>query len=416
MNEATILRNDPFAAVKIPEYRNMMIGRFSFIMGLRMLGTLMGWWVYELTNDPLAIGLIGLTEVIPALTLALYAGHVIDISEKRKLLLKGVAAYLLCGILLLIISTPYFYNHTGKSIVIAGIYITIFFTGIIRAFTGPSFNAIIGQLIPKPILPNAITWNQGTWLSASVMGHASAGFFIAMFKNTGTLIVIVILICAAFFMLAKIYAKPAANTNFNKRTWESVREGLHFVFKTKEVLGALSLDLFAVLFGGAVAMVPVYARDILHVGPIGFGWLNAAADLGSIIMVIALTVFPLKRKQGQTLMFVVAGFGLTIILFGISKVFWISFAALLLSGLLDAISVVIRGTIVQMKTPDEMRGRVMSVNSMFINSSNELGQFESGLAARLMGVVPSVVFGGMMTLLVVAVTWFKAPTLKKMEY
>ncbi len=416
MSEATTLRIDPLAAVKIPEYRNLMTGRFCFIMALRMLGTLVGWWMYELTNDPLAIGLIGLAEVIPALTLALYAGHVIDISEKRKLLLRGVVAYLLCSVILFIISTNYFNSHTGKSFVIAGIYTVIFFTGIIRAFTGPSFNAIIGQMIPKQILPNAITWNQGTWLTASVVGHASAGFCIAIIKNTGTLVVIIILISIGFFMLAKIHAKPAANTNINKRTWESVREGLHFVFKTKEILGALSLDLFAVLFGGAVALVPVYARDILHVGPIGFGWLNAAADLGSIIMVIMLTLFPLKGKQGQTLLIVVALFGLSIILFGISKVFWISFAALLLSGLLDAISVVIRGTIVQMKTPDEMRGRVMSVNSMFINSSNELGQFESGLAARLMGVVPSVIFGGTMTLLVVAITWFKAPSLKKMEY
>jgi MFS family permease len=348
--------------------------------------------------------------------MALYAGHVIDISEKRKLLLKGVVAYLLCAVILLIISTSLFYNYSGKRIVIAGIYIIIFFTGIVRAFTGPSFNAIIGQMVPKTILPNAITWNQGTWLSASVVGHAGAGFCIALFKNTGTLIIITILICAAFFIISKIHAKPSPNTKTNKRTLESVREGLDFVFRTKEVLGALSLDLFAVLFGGAVALVPVYARDILHVGPIGFGWLNAAADLGSIIMVIALTLFPLKRKQGKILMMVVAGFGLSIILFGISKIFWISFAALLLSGLLDAISVVIRGTIVQMKTPDEMRGRVMSVNSMFINSSNELGQFESGLAARLMGVVPSVVFGGVMTLLVVAVTWFKAPTLRKMKY
>lgn len=372
--------------------------------------------MYELTNDPLAIGLIGLTEVIPALTLALYAGHVIDISEKRKLLLKGVAAYFGCGFILLFISTSFFSAHAAKAVVIGGIYTIIFITGILRAFTGPSFNAIIGQMVPKDVLPNAITWNQATWLSASVVGHAGAGFCIALIKNTGTLGVIVTLIVVAFFMLSKMYAKPAASANINKRTWESVKEGVNFVFKTKEVLGALSLDLFAVLFGGAVAMVPVYARDILHVGPIGFGWLNAASDMGSIIMVVALTMFPLRKKQGQKLMFVVAGFGISIIVFGISKIFWISFAALLVSGLLDAISVVVRGTIVQMKTPDEMRGRVMSVNSMFINSSNELGQFESGLTARLMHVIPSVVFGGTMTLLVVIITWFKAPTLRKMEY
>lgn len=394
----------------------MLIGRFCFVMALRMLSTLVGWWMYELTSAPFAIGLIGLAEVIPALSLALYAGHVIDISEKRKLLLKGISAYILCGSTLLFLSTKYFNNHNPKAFVVAGIYTVIFISGIVRAFSGPVFGAILGQMVPREILPNAITWNQGTYLSASVLGHATAGFCIAFLKNTGTLVVIVALMLIALFMLSKLAPKPAAAVVGDKRTWESVREGLHFVFSTKEVLGALSLDLFAVLFGGAVAMVPVYARDILHVGPIGFGWLNGATDMGSIIMVIALTIFPLKAKQGRKLLFVVAGFGICIIVFGLSKIFWISFAALVVSGLLDAISVVVRGTIVQMKTPDEMRGRVMSVNSMFINSSNELGQFESGLAAKLLGVIPSVVFGGMMTILVVLVTWFKAPTLRKMEY
>lgn len=416
LTETLTYKNNPLASVQIPEYRNMLIGRFCFVMALRMLSTLVGWWMYELTRAPFAIGLIGLAEVIPALSLALYAGHVIDVSEKRKLLLKGILAYIMAGVILLFLSTRYFSNHSSKAIVVGGIYTIIFITGIIRAFSGPVFGAILGQMIPREILPNAITWNQGTYLSASVTGHATAGFCIAFFKNTGTLVVIVALMLIALFMLFKLSPKPPAALDSDKRTWDSVREGLSFVFSTKELLGALSLDLFAVLFGGAVAMVPVYARDILHVGPIGFGWLNGATDLGSIIMVVALTIFPLKAKQGRKLLFVVAGFGVCIIVFGLSKIFWISFAALLVSGLLDAISVVVRGTIVQMKTPDEMRGRVMSVNSMFINSSNELGQFESGLTAKLFGVVPSVVFGGVMTILVVVVTWFKAPTLRKMQY
>jgi MFS family permease len=210
--------------------------------------------------------------------------------------------------------------------------------------------------------------------------------------------------------------KPPLNEKGEKKTIESVKEGLRFVFSTKEVLGALSLDLFAVLFGGAVAMIPVFAKDILKTGPVGFGWLNAAADIGSILVVIGLTLFPLKKQQGKKLLFAVAGFGICIILFGISQWYWLSFTVLLLSGLLDGISMVIRGTILQLKTPDHMRGRVMSVNSMFINSSNELGQFESGVASKLMGVVPSVVFGGSMTLLVVVITWIKAPSLRKMEY
>jgi hypothetical protein len=195
-----------------------------------------------------------------------------------------------------------------------------------------------------------------------------------------------------------------------------VKEGLRYVFKTKELLGAMSLDLFAVLFGGAVALIPVFASDILKVGPIGFGWLNAATDIGSVASILTMTIFPLKGKQGKILMFAVAGFGLCIITFGLSQVFWLSFAALLVSGTLDGISVVVRGTILQLKTPDELRGRVSSVSSMFISSSNELGLFESGVAAKILGVVPSVIFGGCMTLGVVIFTWFKAPSLRKMEY
>ncbi|HAN39095.1 MAG TPA: MFS transporter, partial [Chitinophagaceae bacterium] len=195
-----------------------------------------------------------------------------------------------------------------------------------------------------------------------------------------------------------------------------VKEGLQFVFRTKEVLGALSLDLFAVLLGGAVAMVPVFAKDILLVGPTGFGWLNAASDLGAGASVVLLTFFPMRQQQGKKLFFAVAGFGICIIIFALSKVFWLSFVALLVSGLMDGISVVVRGTILQLKTPDDKRGRVMSVNSMFINSSNELGQFESGVMARWLGVVPSVVFGGCATIAVVIFTWFKAPALRQMEY
>lgn len=204
--------------------------------------------------------------------------------------------------------------------------------------------------------------------------------------------------------------------NSEKKTWDSILDGLRFVYRTREVLGAMALDLFAVLFGGAVAMIPVYARDILKIGPIGFGWLNAASDVGSICTILSMTLRPLRRRQGLTLMYAVAGFGVCIIVFGLSRWYLLSYLALLVSGMLDGVSVVVRGTILQLKTPDAMRGRVSSVNSMFINSSNELGQFESGVMARLLGVVPSVVFGGCMTIGVVVFTWFKAPNLRKMEY
>jgi MFS family permease len=216
--------------------------------------------------------------------------------------------------------------------------------------------------------------------------------------------------------MSRIPKLPPHEIAKDKETLESVKEGIRFVFTTKEVLGALSLDLFAVLFGGAVAMIPVFAKDILKVGPIGFGWLNAAADIGSIIIIFLITIFPSHKNQGKKLLVAVAGFGICIIVFALSKTFWISFTALLVSGILDGFSMIVRGTIVQLKTPNHMRGRVMSVNSMFINSSNELGQFESGLAAKAMGVIPSVVFGGTMTIIVVLTTWWKAPALREMEY
>jgi MFS family permease len=406
----------PYASVRIPEFRSLLIGRFLFIMGLRMLGTLVGWWIYNLTNAPFAIGIVGLSEFIPAVSFALYAGHVIDISEKRKLLLRGVVLYFLAAFLLLLLSTSFTSKHLQNHSIALCIYAIIFCTGIIRSFAGPIFNVLLAQIVPKSTLQNATTWNQGTWLSASVSGHAIGGFLIALVGNTGTLTVIALLIVAAFIALVQLKPKPSLNEPGEQKTMDSVREGLRFVFQTKELLGAISLDLFAVLFGGAVAMVPVYARDILRVGPQGFGFLNGASDMGSICIVIALTFFPIRRQQGRKLLFAVAGFGTCIIIFGLSKLFWLSFGALMLSGMLDGISVVTRGTIMQLKTPDHMRGRVMSVNSMFINSSNELGQFESGVAAKLLGVVPSVVFGGCMTWLVVIITWLKAPSLRKMEY
>lgn len=408
--------NDPFAAVRIPEYKNLVLGRFCFIMSLRMMGTLVGWWVYELTNDPLAIGLIGLSEVVPALSMALYSGHVIDISEKRKLLLKSVFFYICTAGLLLFLSTPLIHDTVDKKNITYCIYAVIFCTGIIRSFAGPSFSALIATIVPRQFLQNATTWSQGSWLAASVTGHALGGFLIALFGIMGTLIVICCLMITSFFILMRLKPKPVIKQNGEKRTWESMKEGLRFVFKTKELLGAFSLDMFAVFFGGVQAMVPVYAKDILKIGPMGFGWLNAAIDIGAITVVVLLTISPIKNAQGKKLLLAVAGFGVCVILFALSKWFILSFFALMIAGMLDGISVVVRGTVMQLKTPDHMRGRVSSVSSMFVNSSNELGQFESGVAARMLGVVPSVVFGGCMTLAVVIITWIKAPTLRKFEY
>ena len=409
------INKNPYSVFRIPEFTHFIIGRCLYIMGIRMTGTVIGWWMYLLTNSKLALGLVGLSEVIPALSLALYAGHHIDSNEKRKLLLRCILSYTGCILLLIFLSTNYSHHTLNRWTIAALICVVIGLTGAIRAFSGPTFSALISQIVSKEDLPAAASISSATWLIASIFGHASAGFLIAFIGINHSFMVVLLLVAGGYFFLSKLSVKPVFVT-VKSKTWQSVKEGLSYVFKTKEILGALSLDLFAVLFGGAVALVPVFAKDILNIGPIGFGWLNAATDIGSIITVTFLTIRPLRRNQGRILFYAVAGFGICIILFAISKVFWLSFAALLISGCMDGVSVIVRSTILQLKTPDELRGRVMSVNSMFINSSNELGQFESGVAAKLMGTVTSVVLGGCMTLAIVVFTWFKAPSLRKMEY
>lgn len=414
MNKSEDSKN-PYAPLKMKEFRFFIAGRFLFIMGLRMTGTVIGWWMYILTESPLALGLVGLSEVIPALSLALYAGHHIDKSEKRKLLLTCVLCYIVCIGLLVFLSSSFTLQQFDKWTIAACICGVIAATGAIRAFSGPTFSSMIAQIVPEQLLPSAASISSATWLTGSIAGHAVGGILIGYVGIHATFWIILSFVITGFFLLRNLSVKPILNKAASK-TWQSVKEGIDYVFKTKELLGAMTLDLFAVLFGGAVALVPIFAKDILKVGPEGFGWLNAATDMGSIIMVTILTIYPLKRKQGKVLFFVVAGFGACIILFALSELYWLSFFALMLSGCMDGTSVIIRGTILQLKTPPELRGRVMSVSSMFINSSNELGQFESGVAAKLMGTVNSVIFGGCMTIAVTVFTWFKAPSLRKMEY
>ncbi len=382
-----------------------------------MLATLMGWWIYQLTKDPFAIGLIGLSEVIPAVSTALYAGHVIDNSEKKRLLLICNYAYVF---LISLLAIPAFFGHQflhfSNLQISYFIYAVIFFTGFCRAFIGPIVPSMIPKIVSRDQLPNAITLNQGTFLTASVFGHALGGFLIHWIDISGTILVVVGLMLFSSLFFWQLNQHPSENSDVKMGVVKSMKEGIAYIYKTKEILGALCLDMFAVLFGGAVAMIPVFATDILKVGAEGFGLLNAASDLGSMCIILTLAFFPLTKNQGKILLIAVAGFGLCIIGFGLSKLYWLSFFLLVFSGMLDGISVVIRGTIVQLKTPDYIRGRVLSVNSIFIMSSNEMGQFESGVAAKLLGVVRSVVFGGTMTVLISLLVASKVPKLRKMNY
>lgn len=413
----SVSRLESLAPFREKEFRQYISFRVIYIMALRMVATVVGYKLFQLTKSSFAIGMVGLAEFIPVFSLALYAGHVIDKSDKRTLLLRGVIGYAVCvGGLILITSAGISEHFTTKGLEWM-FYFIIFLTGLLRAFTGPTTHAIIAQLVPRQMLPFAANISSSSWLIASIFGHATAGFFIAWFGVNTTLYVILGYVIISIFLLAGVKPKPALLKNAAGRgTWESVKEGLSYVFKNKILLGAISLDLFAVLFGGAQALIPEFADTILKVGPIGFGWLNAAIDIGSVLMIVTLTLFPMRQKQGYKLLFAVAGFGAFIIIFGISKIYWISFVSLLIAGMLDGISVLVRGTVLQLTTPDEMRGRVSSVNSMFINSSNELGMFESGFTSRIFGTAPSVIFGGTMTLIVVIVTWLKAPKLRKFKY
>lgn len=398
-----------------PEFSWFITARILFIAGLRMTPVLLGWRLYELTDSKLALGVLGLAEVIPAITLALPAGVKVDRSNKHRLISFCMVLYFFIMLGLLIVTSSWMQTNFSRNIIEWSIYGLVFCTGAVRAFTGSAFNAFLAQLVPQESLVKAISVNSMVWLIAAVAGPAIAGVLMGYTNITIAFIPVCALVGIAFILFQKVKPKPVSWQGSSK-TWEGVKEGLRFVFHNKALLGAMSLDMFAVLFGGAVALLPAFATDILHVGPIGLGWLVAATYLGNFLAIAWLTTHPLKKKQGQTLLYVVAGFGVCILIFALSQNFWLSFAALLVSGLFDGVSVIIRGTVLQIFVPDEMRGRVSSVNSIFINSSNELGQFESGVAATALGTVPSVIFGGCMTLLVVVVTWFKAPGLRKFEY
>jgi len=398
------------------EFTWFVLARILFIAGLRMTPVLLGWRLYQVTGSKLSLGILGLSEVISAISFALPAGVKVDRSNKHKLISTCIIIYFFLMLGLLVVTSHWFFSFSSKTIVAWSIYALLFVTGAVRAYAGSAFNSFLAQLVPLENLVRAVSYNSMVWLLAAVAGPAMAGLLLGYTNITIAFVPVCLFILIAFFVFQKISPKPVSWKQGESKTWEAVKEGLRFVFQQKALLGAMSLDMFAVLFGGAVALLPVFAKDILHVGPQGLGWLVAATYLGNFIAIALLTTRPLKNRQGNILLYVVAGFGICILIFALSKSFWLSFAALFVSGLFDGVSVIIRGTIVQLFVPDNMRGRISSVNSIFINSSNELGQFESGVAASLLGTVPSVIFGGCMTLLVVIFTWFKAPTLRKFEY
>ena len=406
---------DPYAALRFKEFNFFLIIRFILVFGWSMQFIIVEWEVYSLTKDPLSLGLIGLVEVVPAISMALFAGHIVDQREKKMLFFQCIIAFLLVATGYYFITSPYVYEKYENSQILVGIYVLVFLGGFIRAFIGPTIFSLVALIVPKRVYPNAATWSSSTWQLAIVLGPAFAGFSIAWIGVHNSMGIVLATIVIGLFLISFIKKKPILNPKIGEPIFKSLKAGLNFVYKTKAILVALTLDMVAVLFGGAIALLPIYAQDILNVGSEGFGILRAAPAVGSVLMMIASAHIPLTKNAGKKLLYAIFCFGISIIVFGISDIFWLSVFALFMYGLTDGVSMIIRQTILQLKTPDEFRGRVASVNSIFVGSSNELGAFESGATAKLMGTVPAVVFGGVMTILTVGFTAIKSPNFRKLD-
>ncbi|OXA87376.1 MFS transporter [Flavobacterium hercynium] len=408
-------KRDPYQALRYKEFNVFLLLRFAMVFAWSMQFIVIEWEVYSITKNPLSLGLIGLMEVIPAVSMALFAGHMVDQREKKGLLIKCILGFSVISFGLFLLTWPRVVSGLTTNAILYSIYFLVFLGGLVRAFLGPTIFSLLSLIVPKKVYPNAATWSSSVSQIGSVLGPAIAGFSINFIGVHWSMCSVFACSLFALIALSQISTKPILNPKIGEPVMESLKEGLKFVFNNKTILGVLSLDMVAVLFGGAVALLPIFAQDILKVGPQGFGILRAAPAIGAFLTMIISAYVPLYRKAGMKLLGAIFVFGLSIILFGVSTIFWLSVAALFLSGLADGISVVIRQTILQLKTPDHMRGRVAAVNSMFVGSSNELGAFESGLTAKLMGTVTSVIFGGSMTLLTALGTGVTSSTFRNLD-
>lgn len=394
------LVRDPYAALRFKAYRSFIGASFLYTIALLIQEVALGYELYRLTHDPLALGMTGLAEAIPFIGLSLYGGHLADRASKRRIIRTSVAIISAGSLFLHLFARASESGLVPTPILVGVIYSTVFLIGVCRAFQSPAASSLRAFLVPITVYENAATWNSSAFQTGSVVGPTIGGFLFAWLGFSNTLLVVVGLFVLAVMLYSRTGDRPGSDARGNLA--QSLREGIGFVWRTKPILYAISLDLFSVLFGGVVAILPIYAQDILKVGSEGLGILRAAPSAGAVITLVILSHVSPMRNAWRNLLGAVAGFGVSILVFALSPWMALSVAALFFSGAFDSVSVVIRQTLLQLRTPDDMRGRVMAVNGIFVSSSNELGAFESGLAARLMGVVPSAVFGGAMTLLIVA--------------
>jgi MFS family permease len=405
-------RHDPYASLRVLNFRWFVASLMAMTIATQIQAVVVAWQIYDLTRDPLSLGLIGLAEAVPFIGVALFAGHVADRVSRIRISLIALSALLVCSVALL-----------GFTLVpgvitphrVWPLYLVIFLSGIARSFLQPARSALGAELVPRELYPNAVTWRSSTWQFATVVGPAAGGLVYGFGSASAAYALDVVIMAISVLALGAMRhsSQPAAAAG--ESFVESLTTGIRFVRAQPIILGALSLDLFSVLFGGAVALLPIFAAEILRVGPQGLGVLRAAPAIGAVTMSVLLAHLPPLGRAGRTLLYSVALFGLCMIGFGLSRNFLLSIALLAASGMADTVSVVIRSTLLQVLTPSHLLGRVSSVNAIFIGSSNEIGAFESGTAARLIGTVPAVVLGGMATLAVVAVTAVKVPSLRRLR-
>lgn len=404
---------NPYAVFKVPEFGSFISARFFLTISVQMQSVIVGWQVYSLTKNVFALGLIGLTEAIPFIITSFFSGHVADTYDRRKII-RWASLFFMLGTMAL-----FFLSMNDAEILLKTgvfpVFAIIVLVGISRGFLSPAVPSLLTQIVPRALYPNSAAWNTTVWHIGAITGPALGGLLYGFYGAAVAYGANLLFLFLALFFFSLISYRPLPEKRKEETLKESLTVGIKFVFKNQIILGALSLDLFAVLFGGAVAMLPAIADKVLKVGPEALGMLRAAPAIGAVIMAFIFAYFPPLKNSGRKLLLAVSAFGICTILFALSTNFYLSFLFLMLAGAFDNVSVIVRHTILQLMTPDEMRGRVSSVNSIFIGSSNEIGAFESGLAAQFLGLVPSIIFGGIMTIGIVLIVAKAAPALKNLN-
>jgi len=411
-------KKDSFAALRFKDFRSYLGMRFFFTLAYQMQTTVLGFYIYQITHSKVAIAFVGLSEAIPAVGIALYGGYLADKYEKRKMLLLIYIGCFISALVIFTVTMKSMGAYISTGLIVPIMYAMIFCNGVARAFYGPATFIVYTHSVPREVYPNASTWSSTSWQVASILGPMIAGFSYAFAGKiipglsgmTATFSIILFLLIIALVLVYRLKKYPAVFVP-KESIWKSLSAGLNFVFNNKMMLYAMSLDLFSVFFGGVVALLPVFALDILKVGAEGLGIMRMASSLGAALTMIIMVKYSPMNKPWRNLLIAVTGFGCAIIGFGLSTTFYLSLLFLFAQGAFDSVSVIIRSTIMQLLTPDAMRGRVSAVSSMFIGSSNEIGDFESGMAAKLLNTIPAVLFGGSMTLLIVTFTYFKTKSL-----